>query len=329
MKKAFVFLSCMFACCLLFIHSPSAVSAGIQGFYIWRDSLLPALMPFFVCSYVMQHLGLPTRLEHSALAVLALLSGAPSGARLLSAHQEPDSRTAAILNTVSPMFIYASFCCGMLSSPPLAAPILISHFAAAAAMLLLFPPKYTAPSPKSADLSLLKLIGEGIAQGMTAMLNICGAMIFFMALMAAVRNTAPLPGGIIGAILSGMLEIVSGCTELAALSLSPRLLAASSAFLFSFGGLCIFAQSLTFCRLSAGVYFFTKLMQSTLAAITAWLITPLFPVSAAVYNSISGESLSSNALSFLQAAGVSTTAMAVVLLIGAAARHRKFFSRGT
>lgn len=329
MKKTMVYLSCMFTCCLLFIHSPSAVSAGIQGFYIWRDALLPALLPFFVCAYVMQNLGLPSKAERGALIALSLISGAPSGARLLSAQGDPDSRTAALLNTVSPMFIYASFCGGMLGAPGLALPILLAQFIATIIMLLIFPPKLGGSSVKRIDESPLRLIGEGITKGMAAMLNICGALVFFMALMAVIRTVIPLPNGIAGAVISGMLEMTGGCAELAELSLSPRITAAVSAFLFSFGGVCIFAQSLTFCRLSAKVYFSTKLTQGGIAALTAWLITPLFPSAAAVYNSITGAALAANTLSFLQAAGVSAVAMAAVLLIGAAARHRKFFRRKT
>lgn len=329
MKKALIYLSCMFACCLLFIHSPSAVSAGVQGFYIWRDALLPALLPFFVCAYVMQNLGLPSQLERGALIALSLISGAPSGARLLSAQGDPDSRTAAILNTVSPMFIYASFCGGMLGVPELAAPILLAQFAATLIMLLIFPPKFSSAYTKKCDESPFRLIGEGITKGMASMLNICGALVFFMALMAVIRKVVPIPNGIAGAVISGVLEMTGGCAELAELALPPRTTAAASAFLFSFGGVCIFAQSLTFCRLNPMVYFSTKLMQGGIAAFIAWLITPLFPSVIAVYNSIPSPMLISNSLSFLQTAGVSAVAMATVLLIGAAARHRKFFNGNT
>ncbi len=329
MKKISIYLSCIFACCLLFVYSPSAVSAGLQGFYIWRDALLPALLPFFVCAHVMQNTGVPTKLEKTALIVLSLFSGAPSGARLLSSQEHPDSRTAAILNTVSPMFIYSSFCSGMLGAPKLAFPILTAQFTGAMIMLLIFPPRHTAPSQNKADIAPLKLIGEGIAKGMTSMLNICGALIFFTSIFTVLKETIPLPAGIAGAVLSGIFEMTSGCSELAKLSPPPRILAAVSAFLFSFGGICIFAQSLTFCRLNAGTYFQTKLIQGSIAAGIAWLITPLFPSACAVYNVISGPELAANTLSFLQAAGVSATAMAAVMLIGAAARHRKFFETHT
>lgn len=329
MKKALIYLSCILFCCLLFVYSPSAVSAGLQGFYIWRDALLPALLPFFVCAHVMQNTGVPASMEKSALIALSLFSGAPSGARLLSSQEYPDSRSIAILNTVSPMFIYSSFCGGMLGAPGLAMPILTAQIGGALIMLLLFPIRYAVLPQSKAEISPLRLIGEGITRGMAAMLNICGSLIFFMAIFAAAKKLLPFPKGIWGAVLSGIVEMTSGCTELAMLSLSPRITAAVSALLFSFGGVCIFAQSLTLCRLSAGVYFSTKLLQGSIAAGIAWLITPLFPGACAVYSSISGNELAANALSFLQAAGVSATAIAVVMLIGAAARHRKFFGQST
>ena len=329
MKKTLIYLSCIFACCLLFLYSSSAVSAGVQGFYIWRDALLPALLPFFVCAYIMQNTGMPSKLDSAALILLSLISGAPAGARLLSMRNEADSRSVAILNNVSPMFIYSSFCTGMIGVPALAIPILAAQFGAAFIMMLIFPPKLAASHTPIPYIPPLKLMAQGISAGMMSMLNICGALVFFMALMAAVRQVIPLPGGIAGAVLSGMLEMVSGCTELAELSLPFRTMASASAFIFSFGGVCIFAQSLTFCQLKPLIYFSTKLLQGIIAALIAWLTTPLFPYAHAVYNSIPAHALASNALSFLQVLGVSAVAMAAVMLIGAAARHRKFFGGNT
>lgn len=329
MKKALIYLLCMLACCLLFLYSAEAVSAGVQGFYIWRDALLPALLPFFVCAYIMQNTGMPSKLDSAALILLSLISGAPAGARLLSLRNDADSRSAAILNNVSPMFIYASFCTGMLGAPILALPILTAQLGSALIMLLIFPPKFTSPHDPIPHSPPLKLLAQGISTGMLSMLNICGALVFFMALMAAVKQVIPMPGGIVGAVISGMLEMVSGCTELAKLSLPLRTVSAVSAFIFSFGGVCIFSQSLTFCQLKPLIYFSTKLIQGGVAALIAWLIFPLFPRTLSVYNSISSQALISNALSFLQVLGVSSVAMAAVMLIGAAARHRKFFRDNT
>lgn len=325
MKKALIYLSCMLACCLLFLYSDQAVSAGIQGFYIWRDRLLPSLLPFFVCANIMQGLGLPSGAEQATLILLSLFSGAPSGARLLSSHGEAHSRSVAILNTVSPMFVYVSFCSGMLGVPTLAIPILAAQFASAVIMLLIFPPVYPSVCSGEPSRSPMQLLGESITAGISSMLNICGALVFFMALLSVIKELIPFPGGITGAMLTGMLEMVSGCASLAELSLPASSIAAASAFLFSFGGICIFAQSLTFSRLSARVYFSVKLMQGLLAAAIAWLIAACFPSATAVYNSIPASRLLTNTISFAGMLGVSILAMSFVLLIGAAARHWKFF----
>lgn len=120
MKRLVTYSVCALCCCVLFLYSPAAVSWASAGFLIWRDSLLPALLPFFVCASVMQNAGVSGRLERASLIFLSLISGAPAGARLLSGYGEPDARSAAILNNVSPIFIYASFCSGMVGCPRLA-----------------------------------------------------------------------------------------------------------------------------------------------------------------------------------------------------------------
>lgn len=326
MKKVLIYLSCMLVCCLLFLYSAEAVSAGLQGFYIWQNSLLPALLPFFVCAYIMQNTSMPSGLENASLILLSLISGAPAGARLLSMGGNTDSRSAAILNNVSPMFIYASFCTGMLGTSVPAFPILTAQFCSAFIMLLLFPPKISSSRGPVSNTPLLKLLAQGISTGILSMLNICGALVFFMSLMAVIRQVIPLPGGVVGAVLFGMLEMVSGCTALAGLSLPLRTASTVSAFIFSFGGVCIFAQSLTFCQLKPLIYFSTKLLQGSIAAAITWFIFPLFSGALAVYNSISPHELVSNTLSFLQVLGISSVAMSAVMLIGAAARHKKFFS---
>ena len=92
MKRLVTYSVCALCCCVLFLYSPAAVSWASAGFLIWRDSLLPALLPFFVCASVMQNAGVSGRLERVSLIFLSLISGAPSGARLLSGYGEPDAR---------------------------------------------------------------------------------------------------------------------------------------------------------------------------------------------------------------------------------------------
>ena len=177
MKRLVTYSVCALCCCVLFLYSPAAVSWASAGFLIWRDSLLPALLPFFVCASVMQNAGVSGRLERASLIFLSLISGAPAGARLLSGYGEPDARSAAILNNVSPIFIYASFCSGMVGCPQLALYILPAQFLSAAIMLLLFPIRIK-PRPQASFSSPLRLLSNALQSSVSAMLNICAALVF-------------------------------------------------------------------------------------------------------------------------------------------------------
>ena len=189
MKRLVTYSVCALCCCVLFLYSPAAVSRASAGFLIWRDSLLPALLPFFVCASVMQNAGVSGRLERASLIFLSLISGAPAGARLLSGYGEPDARSAAILNNVSPIFIYASFCSGMVGCPRLALYILPAQFLSAAIMLLLFPIRIK-PRPQASFFSPLRLLSNALQSSVSAMLNICAALVFFSALMGRIRSHA-------------------------------------------------------------------------------------------------------------------------------------------
>lgn len=237
MKRLVTYSVCALCCCVLFLYSPAAVSRASAGFLIWRDSLLPALLPFFVCASVMQNTGVSGRLERASLIFLSLISGAPAGARLLSGYGEPDARSAAILNNVSPIFIYASFCSGMVGCPQLALYILPAQFLSAAIMLILFPihiksrPQASCPSP-------LRLLSNALQSSVSAMLNICAALVFFSALMGGFGAMlgAGKSGSLSGAVLYGMLEMAGGSAALSKLGIGMRPLGTAAAFVFPSAG---------------------------------------------------------------------------------------------
>ena len=88
MKRLVTYSVCALCCCVLFLYSPAAVSWASAGFLIWRDSLLPALLPFFVCASVMQNAGVSGRLERACpeceairhgLRLRTRIDGLPSG----------------------------------------------------------------------------------------------------------------------------------------------------------------------------------------------------------------------------------------------------------
>ena len=305
MKRLVTYSVCALCCCVLFLYSPAAVSRASAGFLIWRDSLLPALLPFFVCASVMQNTGVSGRLERASLIFLSLIS-------------------AAILNNVSPIFIYASFCSGMVGCPRLALYILPAQFLSAAIMLILFPihiksrPQASCPSP-------LRLLSNALQSSVSAMLNICAALVFFSALMGGFGAMlgAGKSGSLSGAVLYGMLEMAGGSAALSKLGIGMRPLGTAAAFVFSFGGLCVYAQSLTFAPLPFLRYFSAKLMQGALSAAIAYIFLTLFPLPLPVYRSVTADTLLHNTLSIAAALGAMLMALSVVMMIGAAGRYRR------
>ncbi len=341
-KSILIFAFCGLCCLLLALYSAPALAAAREGFYLWRDHVFPALLPFFVCAHIMQHCGAVTGRGRWTLYGLSMVSGAPAGARLSGWAGGDVTDTAAALNAVSPMFICGSFAAGMLGRPAIAWPILLAQFLAAGVFLLLANDKVVeAPAPAITEesASFLRLLGEALGSGVTALFTVGGAIMVFMAFQAVLEEiglfafvTAPLAAvfakfgqspELSAVLLTGMLEMVQGCRALAAAGLSLRQTAALAAFFFSFGGVCILAQSLTVANLRAGRYLWRKLLQGCLAGLLAYLFTPLFlPDAQTVFSSLPPQALKDNALSAALTAGISLIGVSTVLLLGAAAGRK-------
>ena len=82
MKRKLALFACALICALLIAFNPDAMAAAREGYALWRDSVLPALLPFFVCTSLMRQMGALQSGNTAALFALAFISGAPGGARL-------------------------------------------------------------------------------------------------------------------------------------------------------------------------------------------------------------------------------------------------------
>ena len=191
-------------------------------------------------------------------------------------------------------------------------------------MLLLFPIRIK-PRPQASFSSPLRLLSNALQSSVSAMLNICAALVFFSALMGGLGAMlgAGISGSLSGAVLYGMLEMAGGSAALSKLGIGMRPLGTAAAFVFSFGGLCVYAQSLSFAPLPFLRYFSTKLMQGALSAAIAYIFLTLFPLPQPVYRSVTADTLLHNTLSIAAALGAMLMALSVVMMIGAAGRYKK------
>lgn len=343
-KKLAVFLCALF-CALLILFNPAATSAAKEGFSLWRDSVMPALLPFFVCTSLLFRLGALEKGSMPALFFLAFVSGAPGGAKLLAAYapgEEPDaalSRLAAALNTVSPMFVAGAFAADMLSMPGAALPMLLAQLLAALTTVLLLRKAGGVPirtPEKMHMLSPMRCLAASIREAVASVLCVLGAIVFFFTALCLMRETglmrlmflplrALFPGegaAAAEAVFSGMLEVTAGAKAVSALSLPLRTKAALGAFLTSFGGLCIAAQSLLFLPLKLKAYLRIKLFEGALAGILCYLLFPLCCFRAAEAGAMTAERLAGNALTAGAVFAVSLLAAAAVMLYAAVLGRR-------
>lgn len=332
---------------LLILFNPDAMDAARQGFSLWQDSVLPALLPFFVCTSLMRQMGVLQSGNATALFALAFVSGAPGGARLCAQYASDGdadaglSSLAAALNTISPMYVAGAYATGMLGAPQAALPILIAQSVAALLCALLVKKAYNPPlvagAPERA-LPFARLFAASIAEAVSALLSICGTIVFFAVLTRLIsavgitqillwpmRTCIALLGGdgrLAEPLFAGILEMTAGSTALAQAGLPLRTAASAGAFLFSFGGLCIAAQSMLFLPVKLRQYLPIKLAQGILAALLCYFLFPVCFPGAAQTGMVSGETLAENAITASAIFAVSLLGVSTVFLLSAIAGKR-------
>ena len=301
MRKRIVFILCVALCALLIAFHEEAADAARQGFALWRDCVMPALLPFFICTALMQRVGALRAEEPAALLALAFLSGAPSGARLcgqLGAVKGPPcdlTCMAASLNAISPVYVCGAFASGMLGAPSAAIALVTAQLIA---MLVCFAlslkelpagMRLKVNADEAAPIPVLFV--NCIRDAALSLLSICGAMVFFSVLVRLLQTTGALfvlayplsvlvallggDGGAAQALLACMLEVATGSAMLAQSGLSLRLTVTVAAFAFSFCGACVAAQSMLFYPVRLGKYLLIKFAQGAVAAVSAFLLYPL------------------------------------------------------
>ena len=122
-------------------------------------------------------------------------------------------------------------------------------------------------------------------------------------------------GALAEAVFTGMLEMTAGSKALAEAGLPLRIAASAGAFLFSFGGLCIAAQSMLFLPVKLKQYLPLKLL--------CYFLFPVCFPGAAHAGTVSGETLAENALTATAIFAVSLLGVGTVLLFSAIAGKRK------
>ena len=290
-------------CILLLVFSEQALESAQQGLLLWWRSVLPALFPFYVLTSMLYRSGafaaLSRLFSRSPLPCLLFggVAGTPTGARVcVLLGLEP---YAACCNLMSPMFLLGVVSLGLCGERAVFLPLALSHYGGA--LLLLLGTRLLSGG-RSGDAPVPAIPAQGgamedIADGMRAMLTVGGCIVFFYtiastAVSALLHGRAPA----LSAMVVGLAEVTAGCARIAELLLPARLKLGMLAFVTSFGGVCILAQTVLVAGLTRpGRYLVGKLAHGCLSALIAYAIAPLFPGCVSVWSDAS-ELYAQNAL---------------------------------
>lgn len=305
-----------FSCigCLVMMAFPSiALNAAQKGISLWAGSVLPALLPFFICANFMTALGLPVYIGRifekpfqklfgapgvSAFVFsVSITSGYPMGAKLIgdfgrsrTITQSEAKRMLTFCSTSGPLFMLGAVGAGMLHSTAAGAVIALSHYLAALLNGLICrvfvrrKPEIHQVLPErkiTAKGTLLEIFTDSMIASFRALGIICGYIVLFMLItdfleLSGVLNSFQTIWS--KGFIKGCLEMTVGCGSIAESGeLTMLVQCVLCAFLISFGGLSVYAQSMSMLaglNISSAYYLVTKLTHGLLAGIIAWIIGP-------------------------------------------------------
>lgn len=276
----------------LMLRFPAVVlQSALSGLDAFARSVLPTLFPYMVfCQLAGSRLSRVPRLPAVLpCALLGLLGGSPSGARLAASLYQQGRIShhslrvlCALCGTVSPIFITGTIA-AWAGSAHFGLCVLLSHWGGALLCGLiasLFSRTRAAKSFQTADETAAAppRLTDAIAQSAQAMLSIGGCIALFSVLAAMPAAVFPSISPDLRAILHAVLEMAGGSYALLHTGWPLRLTCCAVSACVSFGGLSILMQNLTFLRnvsLRALPLIFVRCAHAAIAAALCWALYPL------------------------------------------------------
>ena len=297
------------------------------------------MLPYLVVSSLLLRSGILSRLPKRAvpflLLPLGILGGYPIGAKLAGelcrdgALSRSDAQKCAVFcNLPNPVFLISVVAAGMFRDAKAALPLLLGIFGTSLFGLLPLSRIRVAstrfPEPPAPMRDLPSAIGDGVR----AILNIGGCLVFASVLGALIEATGLFSlfgegAPIARAITLGLLEMTSGASAAAVLPASLPLRLAVAAFLIQFGGVSVLLQSASYVSLSLPRYCLVRFCTALLAALTTFFLSPLFCSAAAVPTLASGAEMLQNSFDLLAVAFSSAFGLLLVFVFTFGLSNRK------
>ena len=276
----------------------AAVKAASDAALLWWTRVLPSLLPYLIASSLLLRsellCRLPKRLAPFLLLPLGILGGYPVGAKLAgklyrdgALSRSDAQKCAAFCNLPNPVFLISVVAAGMFRDARTALPLLSGIFGAAFFGLIPLSHIRITAIRSSEPPALSRNLPAAIGDGVQAILNVGGCLVFASALAALLESTGVFRlfganAATVRAVTLGLFEMTSGVSAVAARPLSLSLRLALAAFFIQFGGVSVLLQSASYLPLSLPRYCLIRLCTALLAALTVYFLTPLFCPAVAV-----------------------------------------------
>ena len=288
-KGIYIFVS--LSMLLLILDSRQVIASASQGIDLCIRTAIPSLVPFFVLSGILvpgiskiripalgKALKVPSGWE--SVFLLSCVGGYPVGAQCIAQgygsgqlKKDQAQRMLGFCNNCGPSFLFgvvASF----FPNPGHVIKIMgISILSAIIAGRIWPGGTDTATDPPQIPPASLL---QAVRQAIHSMAGVCAWIILgkigvhYMDLLLL----RYIPEAM-GTVLTGILELTNGCFRLGQIS-DDTIRAYASAFMTSFGGLCVAMQVSSICAdagLSTHSYLPQKFLQASIACILAWIIS--------------------------------------------------------
>lgn len=292
--KRVALLSPFLLAALLLLYAETAFSAVVSAFNLWATRVLPALFPFYFVTTRMAHTdafgtlhrfferrsGAKTHLFSALLCFLyGAVAGYPSGAR--AAKQTGYPQYTAYCNLCSPAFLLGVPALSLLGDRRAFFSIAIAHYGSALLFLLVriaFSRGEEAPVCDAPNKPSNAGVAADMSESMIGMMKICGCIIAFsVATDVGAKLLFGKTEGALYAAFACFLEMTNGCAAIASLHLPLRLQCACMSAAVTFGGLCVYAQTVAVTEKRLPVrYLISKLAQAVAAFWLAYWLAPLF-----------------------------------------------------
>jgi hypothetical protein len=306
MKKLFyLFVGCMF---FYFIRYPSrALLASQNGILLWFNQILPTLLPFSILSNILMAVWAKTnptdrkflRIDMWEWFVIAsgIFFGFPIGSKLTAdiyagghTTKERAQILAAFTNNMSPAFVSAYVCAGILKRPDMVPLMYAVLYGPPLVIGCLKLSLGTTEASAGQPLSTLhkntasrfqidmQIIDAGIMNSFLTLMKLCGYIVMFSITADMILHIRTLPS-LVKTMVVGLTEVTNGIAQLSSLAYPEPIKILLAVLFLSLGGLSGIAQTnamLSPCGLPIRNYIRSKLLYMSCSVVICLCMLYLF-----------------------------------------------------